>query len=302
MTGLQIKQISKELGFHACGIARAEKLIAESDYLHSWIDKGFHADMQFMQRDIEKRINPTRVLNNAKSIIMVLQAYPKQNLQIDPKAPMVARYAQTNDYHITIKDKLVKLVELLKPDYPTLNYFVFSDSSPVMDIAWAHCAGLGWVGKNTLLIHPELGSYFNIGGIIVDVDLEYDIPIPDACGACMKCVSACPTKAILSAYKLDARSCISYHTVESKGDIPHEISNKMGQRFFGCDSCQEVCPYNKEIPELNYDHLNEAMLSLTCTEWLTMTETDFKNKFMNSPIARLKYLRFKRNLKHIAGC
>ncbi|WP_430933815.1 tRNA epoxyqueuosine(34) reductase QueG [Saccharicrinis sp. 156] len=294
-----IKDKAKALGFDACGFTKAEALTEEKEILRGWLDNNRHGNMQYMANHFEKRVDPSMLVEGAKSVIVLLTNYTPQKKQTDPDAPIIARYAYGQDYHHVIKDKLKLLFSYIQEEiYPELEGRYFVDSAPVLERSLGVKAGLGWIGKNTNLIHKKLGSYVFISELIINLELPASEPIKDACGGCTRCIDACPTQALIAPKTLDARKCISYLTIENKEDIPEEFVGKMENRVFGCDICQEVCPWTwKSRPHTN-ENLQPVtkILELTKEEWQTLNPDTFSETFRKSAIKRAKYTGLKRNI------
>jgi len=292
-----IKSEAQRLGFADCGIAKATLLDTESANLKKWLNDGRHGDMQYMENHFEKRVNPQKLVENAKSVISVIfNYYPSHN---QPKATYkISKYAYGKDYHFILKDKLRSLFNYLQSIIPEVQGRAFVDTAPVMDKVWAQKAGLGWIGKNTNLINPKLGSYVFIGELIVDIELEYDTPVKDYCGNCRKCVDACPTGALTGPYQIDASKCISYLTIEKKGELPNEYQNKMNKWIFGCDACQDVCPWNRKAIPHQSEELkpHPDLLKFKDTDWENLTKEKFNELFRKSAVKRTKYTGLKRNI------
>lgn len=294
-----IKQLSKTAGFIDCGIAVARRLDEEEAKLKNWLSQGFHAEMQYMENHFEKRLDPTLLVPGSKSVISFLYNYFPAESQ-NTEAPIIAKYAYGEDYHTVIKDKLYSLVQELQQQIGTFNYRIFVDSAPVMERQWAALSGLGWIGKNSLLLRKGLGSYFFIGSIICDLDLEPDTPVTDHCGTCTACIDACPTQAIVANQVVDAGKCISYLTIEKKGDIPVEFHDQMSNRIFGCDICQEVCPWNHfSIPHQEPRFEPNSWIQWNKKDWETMDEVLFESHFSLSPLKRAGFLKLKNTLNHL---
>jgi epoxyqueuosine reductase len=298
---MRIKQEALTLGFSACGIAAPDYLKDDASHLTEWLSQGMHAGMHYMQNHFEKRTDPRQLMPNAKSIIAVLFNYfPHSNLDED-NSLIISKYAYGKDYHTVVKERLRSLQLFIKEKVPQSMMRIFVDSAPVLERAWAALAGLGWIGKNTSLISPEYGSFLFIGEIITDFELEYDVPGKDHCGKCTKCLKACPTNAIVSPRKIDSNRCISYCTIENKGPISENLRGKFNNRIFGCDICQDVCPWNhmaipQNIPELQP---SSDLIAMTCNDWQNLTEEKYKELFHNSAVKRAKYTSFKRNIDFI---
>jgi epoxyqueuosine reductase len=298
----QIKLLAQQLGFDFCGIAKAVKLDDDARRLESWLNKGFNGSMQYMENNFELRIDPTKLVSGAKSVITLLLNYfpaEKQNTA----APKISKYALGQDYHEVIRSKLKLLLQYIKTNIGEINGRGFVDSAPVLERSWAQKSGLGWVGKNGNLINKQAGSFFFIATLITDLDLVYDDAFAkDYCGTCTKCIDHCPTEAILPDKVIDGSKCISYFTIELKDAlIPDGMKGKFDNWMFGCDTCQDVCPWNrfsKPTSEINFTPLPE-ILNFTKNDWEALTEESFKIIFKNSPLKRSKFDGVKRNLKFI---
>lgn len=296
---LLIKSKAKELGFFACGISKAEFLEEETKRIESWLNKGFHGEMGYMKNYFDKRTDPRKLFDKTKSVISVLyNYYPKHEIPEDNNYK-ISKYAYGKDYHFVVKRKLEQLIKFLKKEAGEINARAFVDSAPVLDRVWAAKAGLGWIGKNTNLITKEQGSYFFIGEIITDLELKYDNQnVPNYCGTCTRCIDACPTKA-LKPYELDARKCISYWTIEYKGNkIPDTFKGKFSNWIFGCDICQDVCPWTRFSKPHNEPEFKPSaeLLKMRKQDWENLTEEHFDKIFKNSPIKRTKYKGLMRNI------
>ncbi|MCU4174634.1 tRNA epoxyqueuosine(34) reductase QueG [Carboxylicivirga sp. N1Y90] len=294
-----IRDEALRLGFSDIGFAKVEKLEEDEQHLKTWLDKGYHADMAYMANHFEKRLDPALLVDGAKTVVSVLLNYKPKELQKDPEAPKLARYAYGKDYHFVIKDKLQDLFDYIQREiYPDLDGRLFTDSAPLLDRAWAVKSGLGWIGKNTNLLHKKLGSFVLIGELIINLELEPDTPIKDACGGCQRCIDACPTKALIGPYQLDSNKCISYLTIEHRDDIPEEFKGQMENWAFGCDICQEVCPWNwKARPTKEPEFTPHAdLLLLSKDDWHNMELDQFQEVFRKSALKRTKYKGLKRNL------
>jgi len=254
-----------------------------------------------MENHFEKRTDPTRLVEGARSVISVLLSYYPSQYQQHPDAPVVSSYAFGKDYHPVIRKKLNALLQFMQTSFAPISGRAFVDSAPVLDRAWAARSGLGWIGKNSNLISPEAGSYFFIGSLIVDIPLSYDKPITDFCGDCNRCIRACPTSAIVNDRVVDARRCISYLTIENKGEISPVFRGKFENRVFGCDICQEVCPWNRKAVPHQVEELKPlpGLLEMTRKEWFNLDEEKFSEKFSKSPVKRAKFSGLRRNLKFI---
>jgi epoxyqueuosine reductase len=295
-----IKKEAKRLGFDFCGISKSEFLSEEAPRLEKWLKDNKHGQMKYMENYFDKRLNPNLLVDNAKSVISLLYNYFPEQTQ-NPSAPKLSKYAYGDDYHEVIKHKLNEFLVSLKKEIGNISGRAFVDSAPVMDKVWAAKSGLGWIGKNSNLINKKNGSFFFIAELIIDVELEYDGPIKDYCGTCTKCIDACPTDAIVAPYIVDGSKCISYLTIELKENIPSEFKNNMNNWVFGCDVCQDVCPWNRfSIPHQEPQFMNtNGLLNYTEAEWNEITEETFNLIFKNSAIKRTKYKGLKRNLSFL---
>ncbi|SHF07035.1 epoxyqueuosine reductase [Mariniphaga anaerophila] len=298
-----IKAKSKELGFLDCAIIPAGFLEEESGHFHSWLDAGMNGEMGYMSRNIEKRLNPQLLVENAKTVIVVLLNYFPKATQNDDSAPVLSKYAYGIDYHFVMKDKLKELLRFIRKEITPCNGRPFVDSAPVLERAWARRGGLGWVGKNSNLISVLYGSFFFIGELILDVELPYDNPKPvaDHCGTCTRCIDACPTKAIANNRVIDARKCISYQTIELKGELDKNLKGQFENRVFGCDICQDVCPWNLKSEPNNTSEFTPVpkLLELTHNEWHNMDRPLFNQLFKNSAVKRTGFKGLKRNLEFV---
>ncbi len=297
----QIKSEALRLGFSACGISKAEFLAEDARRLEAWLNAGHHGGMQYMENHFEKRIDPSRLLDGTKSVISVLLNYYHPGINEDPAAPIVSKYAYGLDYHEVIRNKLRELLQYMNQQMGPVNGRGFVDSAPVLDRAWAARAGLGWIGKNSNLISPEAGSFFFIGTLLVDIELEYDHPITDLCGDCNRCVRACPTQAITPDRTINSNRCISYLTIEHRDEISAEFAGKFNNRVFGCDICQDVCPWNRRSkPHATAELMPLAgLLQMKRQDWEEMDEPKFNTFFAHSPVKRARFSGIKRNLKFL---
>ena len=297
-----IKQLSAQLGFEYCGIAKAEQLDDDARRLESWLNNGMHGNMKYMERYFDLRIDPCKLVPGAKSVItLLLNYYPKENLNGD--APKISKYAYGKDYHDVIRDKLNKFIEQIKLELGEFYGRGFVDSAPVLERTWAQRSGLGWIGKNGNLINKQMGSFFFIATLITDLELQPDEPFAkDFCGTCTRCIDSCPTDAILPNKVIDGSKCVSYFTIELKEIlIPDEMIGRFENWMFGCDICQDVCPWNrfsKPTNEIEFTPLPE-LFNITTKEWETMTEEKFKKIFRQSPLNRSKLKGIQRNLKFL---
>lgn len=299
---LFVKQTSQRLGFSYCGIAKAEQLTEDAKKLETWLNKGMHGTMKYMENYFDLRIDPTKLVPGAKSVITLLLNYYPKSLQ-NEQAPKISKYAYGNDYHDVIRAKLNELLFCIRDEIGAVQGRGFVDSAPVMERAWAKKSGLGWVGKNGNLITKQNGSFFFIATLITDLQLIPDDPFAkDFCGSCTKCIDACPTGAILPNKVINGSSCISYFTIELKEMLlPTEMNNRFNNWMFGCDTCQDVCPWNRfssPHTEENFNPIPE-ILNLSNSEWTALTEESFKKIFKQSPLKRSKFSGIQRNLKFI---
>jgi epoxyqueuosine reductase len=298
----KIKNFSTALGFDYCGVARAEKLDDDARRLERWLSNGMHGNMKYMENHFDLRVDPALLVPGAKSVITLLMNYFPEVSQ-KHGSPLVAKYAYGKDYHEVIREKLKKLLVRIKEEIGEVHGRGFVDSAPVLERTWATRSGLGWIGKNGNLLNKQAGSFFFIATLIVDIELDYDDPyVKDFCGTCRRCIDHCPTEAILENKVVDGSKCISYFTIELKDAlIPDEMRGKFNNWMFGCDVCQDVCPWNrfsKPGNELEFTPIPQ-ILNFSTTEWEEMTEESFKEIFKNSPLKRSKYAGIKRNLRFI---
>ena len=299
----RIREEALRLGFSDIGFAAVEHLKADEEYLKSWLNQGFHAGMGYMGNHFDKRVNPALLVDGARTVVSVLMNYYPKSGQTDPSAPKIARYAYGKDYHFVIKEKLQILFDFIKKEiYPELEGRFFTDSAPVLDRAWAKKSGLGWIGKNTNLIHKKLGSFVFIGELIINLELPGGEPVKEACGRCRRCLDACPTGALMAPYQLDANKCTSYLTIEHKGDIPEVFRGKLDNWVFGCDICQEVCPWNWKARPTQEEAFQPQgdLLKLSPDQWFQLDEDTFREIFRKSAVKRAKYAGLKRNLDFLA--
>ncbi len=296
-----IKREALRLGFDACGISKAELLSDEARILEAWLNQNLHGKMIYMANNFEKRIDPRLLVDGAKSVITFSYNYYTEAKQKND-APKLAMYALGKDYHDVVKAKLELLFAFIKEQVGEVNGRCFVDSAPVLERAWAQRSGIGWQGKNTNILSKRNGSYFFLAEIILDVELEYDSPVKDYCGSCTKCIDACPTDAIYEPYKVDGSKCISYFTIELKGEIlPTEMKGKFENWMFGCDICQQVCPINSQAKQHNESQFLPSLdlLNMNRKDWEELTEETFKKLFKGSPVKRTKYSGLKRNIEFI---
>jgi epoxyqueuosine reductase len=296
--GLRLQ--AQQLGFSQIAFAKAGELTKEARRLEDWLNKGYHGEMRYMENHFEKRIDPRKLVPGAKSVVCLLFNYFPKAEQEDPDAPKIAKYAYGKDYHFVLKDKLRQLLAWIETQVGTeINGRCFVDSAPVLERDWAKHSGLGWIGKNTLLLSPQKGSFFFLAELILDVEFIYDNPIKDYCGTCRRCIDACPTDAIdEKGYFMDGSKCISYFTIELKEQLPKEMKGKFENWMFGCDICQEVCPWNRfsqPHQEAAFDP-HPDLLSMKKEDWLELTEEVFRKVFQKSAVKRTKYKGLMRNL------
>jgi len=296
-----IKTEAKRLGFLSCGISQAGFLEEEAPRLEKWLDKNMHGEMSYMGNHFEKRLNPTKLVEGSKSVISLLLNYYPSVEQEDKDAPKISKYAYGTDYHFVIKDKLKHLLHYIQEEIGDVHGRAFVDSAPVLDKAWAAKSGLGWMGKHSNLLTQQVGSFYFIAELIVDLDLEYDMPVTDHCGTCTACIDACPTKAITEPYVVDGSKCISYFTIELKESIPSGFKGQMDNWMFGCDVCQDVCPWNRFSKPHNEPLFNPKpeLLSMTRKDWEEITEDVFKKVFKDSAVNRTKFSGLKRNIEFL---
>lgn len=297
-----IKKLASRLGFDHCGIAKAQKLDEDARRLENWLNKGMHGEMKYMENYFDLRIDPTKLVPDAKSVITLMLNYFTEEEQ-NKDSPKISTYAYGNDYHKIIRSKLQLFLHEIKTTIGEVNGRGFVDSAPVMERTWAQKSGLGWVGKNSNIINNKNGSFFFIATLIVDLDLIYDDPFAkDFCGTCTKCIDACPTDAILPGKVVDGSKCISYFTIELKELlIPENVKGQFDNWMFGCDVCQDVCPWNrfsKPTLELGFKPIPEV-LNFSTADWEELSEESFKTIFANSPIKRTKFSGIKRNLNFL---
>ncbi len=297
-----IKNTAKDLGFDFCGIAKATFLEDDAHRLESWLNKGRHGDMHYMQNNFDLRTNPTLLVPGAKSVITLLYNYYPQEKQ-RPDAPQIAKYAYGEDYHFVIRKKLNAFFEILKKEIGEIQGRGFVDSAPVLERTWAQKSGLGWIGKNGNLINKNKGSFFFIASLIIDVDLDYDDAYAkDYCGSCTRCIDECPTDAILPGKEIDGSKCISYFTIELKDALlPDKMKGQFNNWMFGCDVCQDVCPWNRFSEAQQQTELTPVneILNYSFNDWAELTEENFKIIFKNSTLKRSKFAGIKRNLKFL---
>lgn len=299
-----IREEAHRLGFAFVGFARAERMDEEARRLEAWLQQGFHGKMGYMENYFEQRVDPRLLVDGARSVVSLVYNYYPEKKQVDPQAPQLAKYAYGEDYHFVLKSKLRALLEFIQTEIGEVNGRCFVDSAPVLERDWARRAGTGWVGKNTLLIHPKAGSFFFLAELILDLELQYDGPIKDYCGTCTRCIDACPTDAIApQGYLMDGSKCISYLTIELREALPESFRGKMANWMFGCDICQDVCPWNR----FSQPHQEPAfepqpdLLDMTKADWEDLTEEVFQKVFRRSAVKRAKYGGLRRNIEFLSG-
>jgi epoxyqueuosine reductase len=297
-----IKEKAKELGFFYCGISKADFLAEEAERLEKWLKHNHQGSMHYMEQHFDKRLDPRLLVEDAKSVVSLLLNYYPEHHQIDADAPKISKYAFGEDYHFVIKEKLKVLFEFIQKEIGEVGGRAFVDSAPVMDKVWAKKSGLGWIGKNSNLIHPKEGSFFFIAELIIDLDLSPDGPMKDYCGTCTRCIEACPTDAIVTPYVVDGSKCISYLTIELKEQIiPSEFKGKMDNWMFGCDICQTVCPWNRFAKPTKEARFNphEQLLKMSKADWEDISEELFRELFKNSAVKRTKWAGLQRNIRFL---
>lgn len=295
-----IKEEAKRLGFISCGISKAGFLEQEVPRLEKWLNNNHNGQMAYMENHFDKRLDPTLLVDDAKSVVSLLLNYFPSESQ-NEESFKISKYAYGQDYHFVIKEKLKEFLHSIQENIGDVSGRAFVDSAPVLDKAWAAKSGLGWIGKNSNLITQRVGSFYFIAELILDLDLEYDHAVTDHCGSCTACIDACPTQAILAPYIVDGSKCISYYTIELKENLPNDMKGKFDEWMFGCDTCQDVCPWNRfskphSEPLFNP---NPDLLSFSKKDWTEITEETFRVVFKNSPIKRTKFDGLKRNIKFL---
>ncbi|OMQ11107.1 tRNA epoxyqueuosine(34) reductase QueG [[Flexibacter] sp. ATCC 35103] len=295
-----IKSEAKRLGFLSCGISKAGFLEEEAPRLEKWLNNNHHGQMAYMENYFDKRLDPTLLVDDAKSVVSLLLNYYPEETQTQ-ESFKISKYAYGQDYHFVIKEKLKEFLHSIQENIGDVSGRAFVDSAPVLDRAWAAKSGLGWIGKSGNLLTQKVGSFYFIAELILDLDLEYDHATTDHCGSCTACIDACPTQAIVAPHVVDGSKCISYYTIELKENIPYEMKGKFDEWMFGCDTCQDVCPWNRfskphSEPLFNP---NPELLSFSKKDWIEITEETFRAVFKNSPIKRTKFDGLKRNVKFL---
>jgi len=296
----KIKAEAQRLGFFACGVSEARFLEEEAKSFEKWLKNGFHGEMQYAENHFDKRLDPTLLVPGAKSVISLLYPYYPHKLQIHKDAPVISKYAYGEDYHFVLKDKMKELMQFINSEIGEVSGRAFTDSAPVLDKKWAELSGIAWRGKHSNML-TKRGSFFFIGELIIDLELAYDKPMNSYCGTCTHCIDACPTRAITDEYVVDARKCISYLTIEFKGKLPEELKDSFQNRIFGCDICQDVCPYNSKPLFHNEERFfpHPDLLEMTKRDWQEISEDVFQKLFKKSAVKRTKFSGLKRNLDFI---
>jgi len=296
-----IKSKALELGFSFCGISKAEFLDKEAPKLEEWLKRGYQGKMSYLENHFDKRLDPSLLVPGAKSVIsLIYNYYPAKDL-VGKGSLKIAKYAYGEDYHYVVKDKLTLLLEQIRREVGDVGGRAFVDSAPVMERAWAQRAGAGWVGKNSLLLNRDKGSFFFLAELILDLELEYDAATKDYCGTCTACMDACPTDAITEPYVVDASKCISYFTIELKEEIPAEVRGKFDDWIFGCDICQDVCPWNSFSTPHREERFepDRSLTHMARQDWIEITEDVFQKLFTKSAVKRTKFSGLKRNISFV---
>ena len=295
-----IKAEAHRLGFLSCGISKAGFLEEEAPRLENWLNNQMNGQMSYMENHFDKRLNPTLLVDDAKSVISLLLNYYPSELQ-NEDSYKISKYAYGQDYHHVIKEKLKELLHFIQTEIGEVSGRAFVDSAPVLDKAWAAKSGLGWVGKNSNLITQKVGSFYFIAELIIDLELDYDAPTTDHCGSCTACLDACPTEAIVAPYVVDGSKCISYFTIELKDNLPQEMKGKFDDWMFGCDVCQDVCPWNRFSKPHNEPlfQANSDILNFSKSDWEEITVDTFQKVFKNSALKRTKYDGLLRNINFL---
>lgn len=296
-----IKTEAKRLGFLSCGISKAGFLEEEAPRLEKWLKNNMHGEMQYMENHFDKRLDPTKLVEDSKSVVSLLLNYYPEATQEDVAAPKISKYAYGMDYHFVIKDKLKQLLNYIQEEIGEVSGRAFVDSAPVLDKAWAAKSGLGWIGKHSNLLTQKTGSFYFIAELIIDLELEYDAPVTNHCGTCTACIDACPTQAIVEPYVVDGSKCISYFTIELKNEIPTHVQGQFDNWMFGCDVCQDVCPWNRFSKSHNEPLFNPhpELLSMTKKDWEEITQEVFSKLFKKSAVKRTKYAGLVRNIQFL---
>ncbi len=296
-----IKAEAKRLGFLSCGISKAGFLEEEAPRLEQWLRNGFHGNMNYMENHFDKRLDPTKLVEGSKSVVSLLFNYfPERDICSDTEIK-ISKYAYGEDYHFVVKDKLKELTHFIEENIGEVSGRAFVDSAPMLDRVWAKKAGLGWIGKHSLLLTKQNGSFYFIAELILDLELEPDGPTTDHCGSCTACIDACPTEAIVQPFVVDGSKCISYVTIELKNAIPEKFANQMNNWVFGCDICQDVCPWNRFSKPHNEPRFNTSadLQDLVKHEWKDLTQEVFSKVFKKSAVKRTKFVGLKRNIEFV---
>jgi epoxyqueuosine reductase len=299
----KIKTEAYRLGFSACGIARVMPLENESENLAKWLNSNYNGEMKYMENYFDMRLNPALLVEDAKSVISLAYNYYSSKKQVED-APIISKYAYGMDYHIVIKEKLNLLLDFIRQEDNNIEGRCFVDSAPVLEKSWAQRSGIGWRGKNSSIIINNKGSFHFLAELILNIELEYDNPATNKCGACVRCIESCPTGAIVTPYVIDARKCISYLTIELKNEIPDSFSNKLAGRVYGCDICQDVCPWNIRFATENNESLlapSPDLLNKTKENWENLSEKEFKSLFRKSAVKRAKYSKLRQNIINVTN-
>jgi epoxyqueuosine reductase len=297
-----IKNTAQQLGFDFCGIAKAEFLSEEAPRLEEWLNQGYQGKMHYLENYFDIRLDPTKLMDGAKSVVTLLyNYYPSEDLA-SPDSYNIAKYAYGKDYHFVIKKKLRSLLDQVREEVGDIHGRAFVDSAPILERVWAEKSGLGWIGKNSLLLNKQRGSFFFIAILLLDIELNYDHPVADHCGTCTRCLDACPTDAIVQPYVVDGSKCISYFTIELKEEIPTEVQGKFGDWIFGCDICQDVCPWNRhsqphQEPEFEP---HPDLATMKKRDWEELTDEVFRKVFKKSAVKRAKFTGLKRNIRFVS--
>jgi epoxyqueuosine reductase len=297
----KIKTEAYRLGFSACGIARVMPLNNESENLDKWLNSKYNGEMKYMENHFNIRLDPALLVDGAKSVISLAYNYYSSQRQV-AEAPVISKYAYGMDYHIVIREKLNRLLDFIRQEQKEVKGRVFVDSAPILEKSWAQQSGIGWRGKNSSIIITGKGSFHFLAELILDTELEYDSPATGKCGACVRCMESCPTGAIVEPYVVDARKCISYLTIELKSEIPGSFRGKLAGRIFGCDICQDVCPWNIRFATENSEPMfapSPDLLNKTEEEWNNLSEEEFRTLFRKSAVKRTKYSGLKRNVANM---